>query len=484
VTAKRIAIIGGGISGLSAAFTLEQQRQAGVPIEYVLFESTSRLGGVLVTDHIAGCLVEAGPDSFLTEKPWAADLCRQIGLGDQLIGSNDVDRKTYILANGKLIAMPDGLMFMVPTKILPTVISPLFSLGTKLRMAQEWFHPPHKAAEDESVASMVERHYGAEMVDRLADPLLSGVYGGEASQLSVRAVLPRFADMEAKHGSLGRAMLNARSQMKSARKSKSAPRPLFSSLRDGMQQMVDGLVARLSPESLVTNALVQGIRRDSEQTWAVTADYETASFDGVVVAVPSQAAAAILRSCEPNLSAELFQIAYSSSVTVTLGYDESVRKSLPPGFGFLVPRSEGKRMLAATFVHNKFPHRAPENRALIRCFLGGARDEAILRSPDPTIIEIVRSELHQVLGLKDDPLFARVYKWKGAMAQYVVGHLERLQRIERYSANVPGVSLAGNGYMGIGVPDCVRSGTEAAARVLTAIGLAPKQVPSEKTQMV
>jgi oxygen-dependent protoporphyrinogen oxidase len=482
VTVKRIAIIGGGISGLSAAFALEQQRKAGAPLEYVLFESTSRLGGVLVTDHVAGCLVEAGPDSFLTEKPWAADLCRQIGLGDQLIGSNDADRKTYILANGKLVVMPDGLMFMVPTKILPTVVSPLFSFRTKLRMASEWFHPPRKADKDESVAAMVERHYGSEMVDRLADPLLSGVYGGEASQLSVRAVLPRFAEMEAKYGSLGRAMLKARSVSASARKGKTSPRPLFSSLRNGMQQMIDALVSQLAADSLVTNALVQSIRRDTEHTWAVTADYETASFDGVVVAVPALAASAIMRSCEPNLSAELVQISYSSSVTVTLGYDERVRKALPPGFGFLVPRSEGKRMLAATFVHNKFPHRAPESRALIRCFLGGARDEAILQSPDPAIIEIVRRELHEILGLNDEPLFARVYKWKNAMAQYAVGHLERLHRIEKYSANVPGVSLAGNGYLGIGVPDCVRSGTEAAARVLTAIGLAPKQVPVGQPQ--
>src|SRR5216684_7413665 len=210
---KRIAIIGGGISGLSAAFALEEQRRSGAPLEYVLFESTPRLGGVLVTDRVDGCLVEAGPDSFLTEKPWAADLCRQVGLGDQLIGSNDAARKTYILVKGRLVAIPDGLMFMVPTKLLPTAFSPLFSLGTKLRMAREWFHPPRTADQDETVASLVERHYGAEMVERLADPLLSGVYGGEASQLSVRAVLPRFTEMEASHGSLGRAMLAARKKM-------------------------------------------------------------------------------------------------------------------------------------------------------------------------------------------------------------------------------------------------------------------------------
>src|SRR5271156_701546 len=233
---KRIAIIGGGISGLSAAFALEKRRQAGASLEYALFESSPRLGGVAVTERVDGCLVEAGPDSFLTEKPWASDLSREVGLGDQLIGSNDADRKTYILVNGELVAMPDGLMFLVPTKIASTALSPLFSTRTKFQMAREWFHPPRKADHDESVASFVERHYGAEMVDRLADPLLSGIYGGEAANLSVRAVLPRFAEMERTHGSLGRAMLAARKNGRNrapGNAGKTAP-PLFTSLKDGM----------------------------------------------------------------------------------------------------------------------------------------------------------------------------------------------------------------------------------------------------------
>src|SRR5258705_3214777 len=249
---KRIAIIGGGISGLAAAFALEEKRRAGVPVEYVVYEANPRLGGVLVTERVEDCLVEAGPDSFLTEKPWAADLCRQIGLGDQLIGSNDRQRKTYILAKGKLVVMPDGLMFMVPTKILPTVFSPLFSMRTKVRMAREWFHPLQQSRADETVAELVERHYGAEMVDLLADPLLSGVYGGEASQLSVRAVLPRFTDMEAKHGSLGRGMLSARKKMSAA--AKGPPAHLFSSLKEGMQQLVDALVERLEPGPSLTSS--------------------------------------------------------------------------------------------------------------------------------------------------------------------------------------------------------------------------------------
>ncbi len=392
----RIAIIGGGISGLSAAFALEEKRQSGAQsdtkIEYVLFEAAPRLGGVMVTDRADGCLIEAGPDSFLTEKPWAADLCRKIGLGDQLIGSNDADRKTYIVVKNKLVVMPDGLMFMVPTKILPTVLSPLFSLRTKMRMAAEWFHPPHKATTDETVAQMVERHYGSEMVDLLADPLLSGVYGGEATDLSVRAVLPRFADMESKHGSLGRAMLAARKKMATA--SKAPPRPLFTSLKEGMQQMVDALVARLDPATLRTSSPVQSLTRIPKPTaGSFSAGYQSDQFDAVIIAAPARAAAAVLESADANLAAELASINYSSSVTVTLGYDEKVRRSLPPGFGFLVPRSAGRRMLAATFVHNKFPHRAPENRAIVRCFLGGARDEQILDSTEDQILQIVRNEL-------------------------------------------------------------------------------------------
>lgn len=469
---KRIAIIGGGISGLSSAFTIEEKRESGTDVRYVLFESSPRLGGVLVTDHVDGCLVEAGPDSFLTEKPWAADLCRKIGLGDQLIGSNDSERKTYIVAKGKLVVMPDGLMFMVPTKIMPTVFSPLFSWRTKLRMAAEWFHPPHKASEDETVAEMVRRHYGPEMVELLADPLLSGVYGGEASGLSVRAVLPRFADMESKHGSLGRAMLESRKQ---ARKKMGAAanvpaRPLFTSLKDGMQQMVDALVARLDAKALKTSAVVQSVIRQ-DNGWTVCAGYQTDQFDAVIIATPAHAAADLLESTDENLARDLSEIRYSSSVTVTLGYDEKVRRALPPGFGFLVPRSEGHRMLAATFVHNKFPHRAPENRALVRCFLGGARDEPILEMSGKEILEIVRGELRQIIALNAEPLFARVYKWKSAMAQYSVGHLERLQRIEALRQKLPGLALAGNGYNGIGVPDCVRSGTEAAGKVLAEMGM-------------
>jgi oxygen-dependent protoporphyrinogen oxidase len=458
----RIAIIGGGISGLTAAFSLEESRRAGTA-EYVLYESSPNLGGVLRTEHIHGCIVEAGPDSFISEKPWAADLCRTLGLGDQLIGSNDADRKTYILVRGQLIPLPDGLMFMVPTKILPTGLSPLFSWTTKLRMARELLHPPHAAQSDESVASLVERHYGAEMVHRLADPLLSGVYGGEAASLSVRAVLARFAEMERTHGSLGRAMLAARAKMQRS-SNKPAP-PLFTSLKNGMQHFVETIVPRLNQPSLLTSAPVHSIQPRTGG-WSVSAGMKSDHFNAIILAVPALAAAKILSHCSAELSAELAGIGYSSSITVGLGYDRNVRQSLPPGFGFLVPRSEGKRLLAATFVHNKFPHRAPDDRALLRCFFAGSSAENIWQLSDDAIIAVVRNELQQILGLRAAPLFARVYKWKSAMAQYGVGHLERLDRIERLRQQLPGLALAGNGYRGIGIPDCVRSGQEAAKQVL------------------
>jgi len=287
---KRVAIIGGGISGLAAAFALEERRLAGESVSYVLYEAGPRFGGVLVTEPVDDFLVEAGPDSFLTEKPWAADLCRRIGLGDQLIGSNDAGRKTYILVKGKLVPMPDGLMFMVPTRIAPALVSPLFSPATKFRMVREWRFSKRQGIGDESVAALVERHYGAEMVERVADPLLSGVYGGAASELSVRAVLPRFADMEAKYGSLARGMLVAGKRLK---QSEVGPSSIFTSLHNGMQQLPEAIVAKLKASDLHANSPVQAVQRQ-DRGWVVSAGYATDQFDAVIIATPAPAAALLL----------------------------------------------------------------------------------------------------------------------------------------------------------------------------------------------
>jgi len=457
---KRIAIIGGGISGLSAAFFLEQRRLAGIPLEYILFEASPRFGGVIFTERVDDCLVEAGPDSFLTEKPEASELCRDLGITDQLLGSNDSQRKTYILVNGKLIAIPDGLAFMIPTKVFPAALSPLFSWHTKLKMAREWFHPPLEVKSDESVASFVERHYGKDMLDRVADPLLSGIYGGDASQLSVKAVLPRFVEMQARCGSLSKAVIKNRSQA-----IEKSSRPIFTSLKDGMQELVSALLLRIPASSIHSSAPIQSVSSVSSG-WRVSWKENTEQFDSVILAVPSYVTAKLLDSPIANLASELRGIQYSSSVTVALGFDRKVREFLPAGFGYLVPRGEGKRVLAVTFVHNKFPHRAPEDRALLRCFLAGTRDESVLGLSDDEILQTVGKELREVLGIKAEPGFTRIYKWKAAMAQYNVGHLERLQRIEILRTQLPGLFFAGNAHNGIGIPDCVRSGQQAASQAL------------------
>ena len=475
---KRIAIVGGGISGLSAAFALEKHQLAGASLEYVLFESSPRLGGVLVTERADGCLVEAGPDSFLTEKPWASDLCREVGLGDQLIGSNDADRKTYIVVKGRLVAaIPDGLMFMVLTKITPNrIVAAVFSQHQTADGARSGFilHDGPARMRPSLLSSSVIT--APEMVDRLADPLLSGVYGGEASQLSLQAVLPRFAEMEASHGSLGRAMLAARRKMAPA--SKSPTRPLFTSLKDGMQQLVDAIVSRLPASALHTQPLSAADSKTRQRLGGFRGLRASDQFDALIMATPARMAAELSQGmASPELASELRGIQYTSSITVNLGYDQRVRASLPAGFGFLVPRSEGKRMLAATFVHNKFPHRAPDNRALLRCFIGGAHNQQVLQARDEEVVSVVRQELRQIIKLTADPLFTRVYRWKDVMAQYGVGHLDRLQRIENLLQQLPGLALAGNGYRGIGVPDCIRSGDRSREPSLARARIARRRTP-------
>jgi oxygen-dependent protoporphyrinogen oxidase len=460
---KRIAIIGGGTTGLAAAYELERQRRAGATLEYAVFDAAAQMGGVLVSERVDGCLVEAGPDSFITEKPWAAALCRELGLGGEIIGSNDNERRTFILVHNRMVEMPDGLMFMVPTRLLPTALTPLFSWPTKLRMGGELLRRPRELEGDESVAAFVARHFGDEVVDRLADPLLSGIYGADSDRLSVRAVLPRFIEMERRYGSLVRGMLAARRRMAEMMKGRPKP-PLFSSLKQGMRQMVDVLLERLAPPALHTNEAVTGLAREGE-SWRIATARRSELFDAVIFCTPAHVAGALLATVDAALAQELIAISYSSSVTINLIFRRADIAGRDTGFGFLVPRSEGRRMLAGTFVHHKFPHRAAPERAIVRGFLGGLRDQQALELADDEIVAIIRRELREITGIAAEPLAVRVHRWNRAMSQPSPGHLERIARIEATVARLPGVALAGNYFRGIGVPDCVRTGQEAARRL-------------------
>jgi protoporphyrinogen/coproporphyrinogen III oxidase len=486
MTGMRIAIIGGGIAGLAAAYELEKARLAGQSVEYTLYEARARVGGSLSSEIVDGSVLERGPDSFLTEKPAAAELCREVGLGAELIPSNDAARKTFIVVRNRLVALPDGLMFLIPTKLAPTAMTRLFSLRTKIRMGMELLHPPHAKDEDESVAALVERHYGAEAVDRLADPLLSGIYGGDATQLSARTVLPRLVEMEQKYGSLTRGMLAGHKKMREAMKNSTMPkRPapaIFTALRGGMQQLVDALVARIDAASIRTNAPVSAITRNGDRR-RVECNGTAENYDGLIVAASAWAAGAMLAAVDAELAAELSGIPYSSSITLNLVYDEAKIGNLPEGFGFLVPASEGRSMLACTFVHRKFLGRTPPGKAVFRAFLGGARGESMLNESDEALVATVRRELSEILGagtlgVHMEPEHVQVSRWSRAMAQYSVGHQERMRRIRARVAALPGLHLAGNAYDGIGVPDCIRLGRQAARELAGTASGAQSRVPA------
>jgi oxygen-dependent protoporphyrinogen oxidase len=461
---KRIAIIGGGIAGLSAAWYLEKARQGGADLGWTLFEKSDRLGGVIQTERRDGFLLEAGPDSFLTIKPDAARLCGELGLAGELISSNDAERKTYILVKGRLVPIPQGLEFMVPTRLWPMAVTPLFSVGTKLRMAAELFSARPGNAPDESVGAFVRRHFGAEMVDRVAEPLLAGVYGGSAERLSVRAVLPRFAEMERESGSLVRATLKAKARARADAKPGARPQPLFTSLKNGMQQMVDALAAALPKSSMQMRQQEMSIRPFKDD-WQIESAGFSERFQAILLAVPAPAAAAMLRQAHPALLEGLDRIHYTSSVAVALAYDNA---DLPAGHGFLVPRSENRKMMACTFVHKKFSHRTPEGKKLLRCFFSSSRLPELLRYSDEDFQSMAKQELKDILGLTAQPSFARTFRWERAMAQYETGHLERVAEMEKILASMPGLYIAGNSFYGIGVPDCIKSARLAVEKITSA----------------
>jgi protoporphyrinogen/coproporphyrinogen III oxidase len=466
----RIAIIGGGIAGLAAAYELEKARAAGAAVEYTLFEERPRLGGSLASEVVGGAVLERGPDSFLTEKPAAAELCRELGLGDELIPSNDAARKTYIVTRNRLVALPDGLMFLIPTKLVPTALTRLFSVRTKMRMALELLHPPRPSDGDESVAALVKRHFGQEAVDRLADPLLSGIYGGDATHLSAQTVLPRLVEMETKHGSLTRGMLAAHRKMRAMAKNSSKTQnrgaAIFTALRGGMGKLVDAIAARLDGRSVRTATPVSGIEKTAEG-WRIAAGGVSEEFDALIMAAPAWIAGELLTPVDAVLGAELGGIPYSSSITVNLVYDEGKIGPLPEGFGFLVPAVEGRAMLACTFAHRKFLGRTPPGKAVFRAFLGGMKRDDLLAESDEALVAVVRREMSEILGAKTfgaevEPEYAQVTRWRRAMAQYAVGHKDRMQRVHLRVRVLPGLRLIGNAYDGIGVPDCIRLGRKAA----------------------
>ncbi len=439
-----IAIAGGGISGLSAAYYLSK---AGLP--FTVFEPRSRLGGVIETECIQGCTVEAGPDSFLSSKPWAFELIRELGLADQVIGSNDSLRKTYIWKQGKLVPMPEGLQMIAPTRIGPVLRSPLFSVSAKFRMARELFRRPQDLP-DRSVADFAADHFGPESVEYLAEPLLAGVYGGDCAALSASSVLPKFIGYEKKYGSITRGIL-------AEHKPESYKMPLFQTLKGGMEQLTQAL--RASLRGTVVNQKIESVERHAEG-YMLRAGGGFTNVSKLLLACGAQDSAQILDGLDPALAALLRSIPYASSTVIALGFARQELRRPLNGFGFLVPRRERRSVMACTWVGTKFAHRVPPDLALLRCFVAGAPAPS-----DSALVNDALEDLKRIMGIDATPVFSRVFRWPNSMAQYTVGHQERIREIEARLEKWPGLHLAGNGYHGIGIPDCVRLAKQSAERI-------------------
>ena len=441
-----VVVIGGGISGLSAAYYLAR---GGVPS--TILESRPRLGGVIQTERVEGCTLEAGPDSFLSAKPAAMDLIRELGLADQVIGSNDRLRVTYVRKGGRLVPLPDGLMMVVPTRILPLLTTRLLGWRTKFRMGMELLRAPRPKPGDESVAQFIEEHYGAEAVDYLAEPLLSGIYGGNPSQLSVTSVLPRFVELANQYGSLTRGVLAARAK---AGRDRHAV-PLFRTLQGGLGQLVDAVARAISGKVEVRQCRAQTIQRVEAGFRIKLDDGGWLEADQMVVASEAHSGSALLGGVDGRLAELLGTVPYSSSMTVALGFDAADFAHAPRGFGFLVP-----------WVGTKFPYRVPEGKVVARCFLGGMEDAGVLGESDEAVGVAVVRELQEIAGFTARPRFIRIARWPRSMAQYTVGHPQRLAEMQARTPPAGGLHLAGNAYEGIGIPDCIRMGRRAAERIL------------------
>jgi oxygen-dependent protoporphyrinogen oxidase len=505
---KRIAIVGGGISGLTAAYELELARLAGADIDWQLYDAGSRFGGIIETTQRDGYVLEGGPDGWVSEKPWARDLAIELGLESDLIASNDSTRKTYILLDNKLQPIPDRMRLMVPEDLSALENSPLFSAEARRAYAEELSSADqlrHNAPDaDESVASFIRRHFDHEVLRKLAAPLLSGVFGGDVETLSVRAVMPQFVAMEREHGSLIAAL-----QAKAAARDGKPQQPIFTSLRNGLGSLIDALVAKLPPERLHLHSDVREVSRAPESGWMLRIALDSVRgctsryvlYDRLILATPLDVTRRLLQPLDYAASTLLPKEASSAILTAFVWPAETARSfTIPQGFGLLVPPtntegagafrplkssqdkdaalapgSSAPQLLAATFVHQKFPHRAPEGATILRTFFGAGSAEHFAKSSDAEIAAASLAQLREILGPLPGPAaeFTTVRRWPRSLPQYAVGHLDRIAELSARIDNIGFLTLLGNSYRGVGLPDLIRYARDAARSILNQIATAP-----------
>lgn len=471
-SAQHIVVIGGGIAGLSTAWYLQKSQADGVNLRYTVLEQTDRWGGKVLTEQVEDVapepfIVEGGPDSFLAaQKPWAMQLAKELGLGERFLGTNDHKRTTYILNKRKLTNMPDGVYLIAPTKVMPFALTPLFSPLGKLRMALDWFLPARQDDEDESLGDFIGRRMGQEAVDKLAEPLMAGIYNAVAEELSIMATFPRFRAMEKKHGSMIKGMLNASKMMKEAAQKRDPNTPklsMFLTFQNGTSEIIEALQNQLAGDMRL-NTGVKGITTLEDGTYELDlSDGATLNAHQVILALPAFVSAKLVRPLTPQAADTLEKIRYVSTGTVSFAYKIEGFEHPLNGFGVVIPRSEKRHVNALTWTSTKFDNRAPEGHVMVRAFFGGARTPYMMNKSDAELVEAVRSEIREIMGVNAEPLFHRIYRWENSTPQYDVGHLERVDQIE---ANLPtGLFVTGSPYRGVGLPDCVHQGQQVAEKI-------------------
>lgn len=472
---KRIVIIGGGISGLAAAYRLtELARETKRPLEITLLEASSRLGGIIQTEHRDGFVIERGPDSFISEKPEAVTLAKRLGIESRLIQTNDEHRRSFIVRNGRLRAVPEGFQLLAPSRIWPFVTTDIFSAAGKLRMAADLLLPriPANGNSDESLASFVTRRLGKEALDRMAQPMVGGIYTADPATLSLRATLPRFLDMERKHRSIILAMLRQRKTNKNEASGVSGPRySLFLSFDRGMQVLTEELERSIAAAGVTVelNSKVTSLDHGPDEWTIRTSNGAGVLADRVCLCVPAYSAASLLEKIDDNLAQQLRAIEYTSTATINFAYRRDQIGHPLDGFGFVVPFIERRRLIACTFSSVKFSGRAPERHVLLRAFVGGALQPEMFELNEAEMVEQVRADLEQLLNIQGQTMFVETAKWSRSMPQYYVGHLERVGEIEARVSSLNTIALAGNSYRGAGIPDCIRSGEAAAEQLMNSV---------------
>lgn len=466
----KIIIIGGGISGLSAAYYASKQ----IPdIHITLIEASDKWGGKITTQRVpfknGDFIIEGGPDTFLATKPWGVALCHELGLSDRLHGTNPHQKNTYVLNRKRLEPLPDGLAMMIPTNLSSILKSRLVSFPGKIRMGFDFFLPAQNGHNDESLGSFVSRRLGREAYENLIEPLMSGIYAGNGDRLSLQSTFPYLHKLEQEYGSLARGALRLGKSSSTRESSTQGSRSAFLTPTTGLAEMVEALVTHLENNkvNLMLKTPVRSVVYDDlVASWQVNLENgEALIADGIILATPAYASAKILSSLIPDLASVLLSIPYSSTATVSLAYHQSDLSRQLDGYGYVIPRREGRRALACTWTSTKFPHRAPSGYCLIRVFVGRAGQESDITWDDTSLLELAREELNLTLGITSNPVVSRVFIWEQAMPQYNLGHPEKLARIKTVLEKYPGLALAGNGYQGIGIPDCIHSGQLAVERI-------------------